>query len=113
MPVGGHCQGAIPEKKVKEIFHKLCLIVAKRVERSVFEYCWLFCLQTLHYEFGFGKQRLTRFFGEAAKAVEAFDAGAFSVEDMQTALKEDAKFECAFDWGDDEDAEEAEQLRIE
>lgn len=106
-------KGRYPKKKVKEIFHKLCLIVAKRVEKSVFEYCWLSCLQTLHYEFGFGRQRLTRFFGEAAKAVEAFDAGAYSVEDMQQALKDDAHFEFAIDWGDEDATKETERLRIE
>lgn len=100
--LGDIAKGRYPKAKVRDIFHTLCRIVAKRVEKAVFEYCWLFCLQTLHYEFGFGKQRLQRFFNEASKAVDAFDAGAFSIEDMRQVLKDDAKFECTFNWGDDD-----------
>lgn len=96
-------KGRFSKAKVKEIFHTLCRVVAKRVEKAVFEYCWLFCLQTLHYEFGFGQKRLLRFFNEASKAVDAFDSGAFSIEDMRQALKDDAKFECSFDWGNDDE----------
>lgn len=95
-------KGRFPKDKVKEIFHTLCRVVAKNVEKAVFEYCWLFCLQTLHYEFGFGQKRLQRFFDEASKAVDAFDVGAFSIDEMRQALKDDAKFECSFNWGDDE-----------
>lgn len=66
-------KGRFPKAKVKEIFHTLCRVVAKNVEKAVFEYCWLFCLQTLHAEFGFGQKRLQRFFDEASKAVDAVE----------------------------------------
>ena len=95
-------KGRYPKAKVLEIFHTFARVIAKNVEKAVFEYCWLFCLQTLHYEFGFGQKRLQRFFEEASKAVDAFDSGAFSIEDMRQALKDDAHFECSFDWGDEE-----------
>lgn len=95
-------KGRYPKSKVKDIIQTMCRIVGKEVEKNVFEYCWLFCLQTLHYEFGFGKVRLERFFNEAAKAVDAFDSGVFSIDDMRQALKDDAGFECSFNWGDDE-----------
>lgn len=95
-------KGRYPKSKVKDIIQTMCRIVGKEVEKNVFEYCWLFCLQTLHYEFGFGKVRLERFFNEAAKAVDAFDSGVFSIDDMRKAMKDDAGFECSFNWGDDE-----------
>lgn len=95
-------KGRYPKSKVKDIIQTMCRIVGKEVEKNVFEYCWLFCLQTLHYEFGFGRIRLERFFNEAAKAVDAFDSGVFSIDDMRQALKDDAGFECSFNWGDDE-----------
>ena len=95
-------KGRYPKSKVKDIIQTMCRIVGKEVEKNVFEYCWIFCLQTLHYEFGFGKVRLERFFNEAAKAVDAFDSGVFSIDDMRQALKDDAGFECSFNWGDDE-----------
>lgn len=95
-------KGRYPKSKVKDIIQTMCRIVGKEVEKNVFEYCWLFCLQTLHYEFGFGKVRLERFFNEAAKAVDAFDSGVSSIDDMRQALKDDAGFECSFNWGDDE-----------
>lgn len=98
-------KGRYNKGRVREIIDALCMIVAKRVEKAVFEYCWLFCLQTLHYEFGFGQKRLMRFFNESAKAVEAFDSGVFTTEDIRKALKEDAKFECSFDWGDEEEGD--------
>lgn len=95
-------KGRYPKAKVQEIFHTFAEVVCKNTEKAVFEYCWLFCLQTLHYEFGFGQKRLMRFFNEASKAVDAFDAGAFSIEDMRQVLSDDANFECSFNWGDDE-----------
>ena len=95
-------KGRYPKSKVKDIIQTMCRIVGKEVEKNVFEYCWLFCLQTLHYEFGFGRVRLERFFNEAAKAVDAFDSGVFSIDDMRQALKDDAGFECYFNWGEEE-----------
>lgn len=95
-------KGRYPKEKVKDIFQTMSRIVAKNVEKNVFEYCWLFCLQTLHYEFGFGQKRLERFFNESSKAVDAFDSGAFSIDDMRQALKDDACFECSFNWGEEE-----------
>lgn len=91
-------KGRFPKAKVKHIIEVFCRESARKAERNTFEFCWLFCLQTLAYEFGFGKDRLQRFFDEASKAVDAFDAGAYDLEDMRQSLK-DKKFECSFDLG--------------
>ena len=95
-------KGRYSKKRVEEMFRSAVETACKETERLVFEYAVLMCLQELHYEFGFGKVRLERFFNEAAKAVDAFDAGAFGIDDMRQALKDDAGFECSFNWGDDE-----------
>lgn len=97
---GDIAKGRFTKAKVKEIILEMNRVVAKNTQRKVFEWCWLFCLQTLAYEFGFGKDRLQRFFDEASKAVDAFDSGAFSIEDMRQVLK-DKKFECSFDLGEE------------
>lgn len=70
-------------------------------ERTVFEYCALQFLQELHYEFGFGKTRLSRFLDGFAEKIEAFDAGAYDLDDMRTALKEDTGIELKIDWKDE------------
>lgn len=46
-------KGRFPKAKVKEIFHTLCRVVAKNVEKAVFEYCWLFCAEKGHFPFDF------------------------------------------------------------
>ena len=98
--IGDIAKGRFPKAKVREIIEELCRIKGLDISRRVFEYSWLFALQTLHYEFGFGAKRLERFWSECAKAVDGFDAGAFTIEDMRQVIKEDAKFDPIINWGD-------------
>lgn len=67
-------------------------------QRFGFEIAMLQALQTLHYTAGFGAIRLNRFFEECCKAVEAFDARAYDMEDMKQALAQDAKFTYEIKW---------------
>lgn len=101
--VSDMAKGRYNKDRVRQIMETTCRVVAKDVEKKVFEYAWLFALQTLHYEFGFGKIRLERFFNESAKAIDAFDSNAFNIDDIYQALKDDAKFECSFNWGDEDE----------
>lgn len=66
---------------------------AKTAERVTTEYLVLHFCQTLHYAFGFGAVRLRRLVADLDEKLAAFDVGAYDVEDMRRALREDAKFE--------------------
>lgn len=92
-------KGRYSADRVKDIIHSVCQSVSQDVERAVFEYCALMFLQELHYEFGFGKKRLERFIGDFSEKALAFDAGAYDIEDMRNALKEDAGIEITMVWG--------------
>lgn len=100
--VSDMAKGRFDKVKIREIMTTLCREVAGDVEKTVFEYTLLQALQCLHYEFGFGAKRLQRFFEECCKTIEAFDRGAFDMEDMKQALAEDAKFDYEIKWGDDQ-----------
>ena len=68
---------------------------AKTAERVTTEYLVLHFCQTLHYVFGFGAVRLRRLVADLDEKLAAFDVGAYDVEDMRRALREDAKFEVS------------------
>lgn len=76
---------------------------AKTAERVTTEYLVLHFCQTLHYVFGFGAVRLRRLVADLDEKLAAFDVGAYDVEDMRKALKEDAKFEVSIWYRGDED----------
>lgn len=97
-------KGRYPKSKVKDIIQTMCRIVGKEVEKNVFEYCWLFCLQTLHYEFGFGSKRLHKLITGFSEKAKAFDCGAYDMEDLRSALKEDTGIELSITWCKDEKA---------
>ena len=52
----------------------------------------------MHYELGFGKQRLERYINDMAEQMAAFDAGAYDIDDMRQALIDDAKFDLELKW---------------
>lgn len=90
-------KGRYKKAKVKELIEIFMRASADEARKEMFEWCWLFACQTLHYEFGFEKDDLEKFFGESANAIDGFNAKTFTIEDIRKALKEDANFECRFD----------------
>lgn len=66
------------------------------------EFLLLHFAQVMHYELGFGKQRLERYINHLAEQMAAFDAGAYDIDDMRQALIDDAKFELELKWTEEE-----------
>ena len=61
-------------------------------------------LQELHYEFGFGNKRLQKLITGFSEKAVAFDSGAYDMEDLRSALKEDTGIELKITWCKDEKA---------
>ena len=76
--------------------------VMEIMERRVTEFLLLHFAQVMHYELGFGKQRLERYINDLAEQMAAFDAGAYDIDDMRQALIDDAKFELELKWTEEE-----------
>lgn len=91
-------KGRYNRQKVEEMFQTVSRSVAQDVERAAFEYCALMFLQSLHYDFGFGRKRLERFISDFSEKARAFDCGAYDVEDMRNALAEDTGVVVNMQW---------------
>lgn len=100
-------KGRYNREKVEDMFRKAMYGAANEAERFAFEFAILTALQTLHYDFGFGAKRLSRFVEAMQPQITAFDAGAYDMDDMRQALVDDArakldekaKFGLDFIWG--------------
>ena len=95
-------KGRYGKEKVMEIMKAAATEAAHDMERRVTEFLLLHFAQVMHYELGFGKQRLERYINHLAEQMAAFDAGAYDIDDMRQALKEDAKFELELKWTEEE-----------
>lgn len=95
-------KGRYNREKVREMFHTVYEAGYdqgyKEGQQFGFELALLQVLQALHYTAGFGATRLNRIFEECCKTVEAFDARAYTLEDIKKALAEDAKFGFDIRW---------------
>lgn len=97
-------KGRYNRKHVEEMFRSAVSAACKETERLVFEYAVLMCLQELHYEFGFGSKRLQKLITGFSEKAVAFDSGAYDMEDLRSALKEDTGIELSITWCKDEKA---------
>lgn len=97
-------KGRYSKKRVEEMFRSAVSAACKETERLVFEYSILMCLQELHYEFGFGNKRLQKLISGFSEKAMAFDSGAYDMEDLRNALKEDTGIELNITWCKDEKA---------
>ena len=91
-------KGRYNKKRVEEMFRSAVETACKETERLVFEYAVLMCLQELHYEFGFGSKRLQKLITGFSEKAKAFDCGAYDMEDLRSALKEDTGIELKITW---------------
>lgn len=97
-------KGRYNKKRVEEMFRSAVSAACKETERLVFEYAVLMCLQELHYEFGFGNKRLQKLITGFSEKAVAFDSGAYDMEDLRNALKEDTGIELSITWCKNEKA---------
>ena len=97
-------KGRYSKKRVEEMFRSAVSAACKETERLVFEYSILMCLQELHYEFGFGNKRLRKLITGFSEKAMAFDSGAYDMEDLRNALKEDTGIELNITWCKNEKA---------
>ena len=97
-------KGRYNKKRVEEMFRSAVSAACKETERLVFEYAVLMCLQELHYEFGFGNKRLQKLITGFSEKAMAFDSGAYDMDDLRSALKEDTVIELNITWCKDEKA---------
>lgn len=97
-------KGRYNKTRVEEMFRSAVSAACKETERLVFEYAVLMCLQELHYEFGFGNKRLQKLIIGFSEKAMAFDSGAYDMEDLRNALKEDTGIELKITWCKDEKA---------
>ena len=97
-------KGRYSKKLVEGMFRSAVETACKETERLVFEYAVLMCLQELHYEFGFGNKRLQKLITGFGEKAMAFDSGAYDMEDLRNALKEDTGIELSITWCKDEKA---------
>ena len=97
-------KGRYNKKRVEEMFKAAVIAACQETERLVFEYAVLMCLQELHYEFGFGNKRLQKLITGFSEKAKAFDCGAYDMEDLRSALKEDTGIELSITWCKDEKA---------
>ena len=95
-------KGRYGKEKVMEIMEAAATEAAHAMERRVTEFLLLHFAQVMHYELGFGKQRLERYINDLAEQMAAFDAGAYDIDDMRQALIDDAKFELELKWTEEE-----------
>lgn len=95
-------KGRYGKEKVMEIMEAAATEAAHTMERRVTEFLLLHFAQVMHYELGFGRQRLERYINDLAKQMAAFDAGAYDIDDMRQALIDDAKFELELKWTEEE-----------
>lgn len=95
-------KGRYSKSKVETIINKLCVDAAHDMERKVTEFLLLHFAQVMHYELGFGRQRLERYINHLAEQMAAFDVGAYDIDDMRQALIDDAKFELELKWTEEE-----------
>ena len=94
-------KGRYSKKQVEEIFRRVATEAALDAEKTAFECAILLSCQALHYDFGFGKKRLGRFAEKVQPMLDGFDARAYGMEDIREALRQDAKFELCFVYGDE------------
>lgn len=97
-------KGRYNKTRVEEMFRSAVSAACKETERLVFEYAVLMCLQELHYEFGFGSKRLQKLITGFSEKAKAFDCGAYDMDDLRNALKEDTGIELNITWCKDEKA---------
>lgn len=91
-------KGRYNKTRVEEMFRSAVSAACKETERLVFEYAVLMCLQELHYEFGFGNKRLQKLITGFSEKAMAFDSGAYDMDDLRNALKEDTGIELNITW---------------
>lgn len=94
--LGDIAKGRYSKSQVENIFKKAMTVAALESEHSAFEYAILTMCQVLHYEFGFGKTRLSRMVEKTQPMLDGFDAKAYDMDDMRQALREDAGFDLDF-----------------
>ena len=83
-------KGRYGKEKVMEIMEAATTEAAHDMERRVTEFLLLHFAQVMHYELGFGRQRLERYINHLAEQMAAFDVGAYDIDDMRQALMDDA-----------------------
>ena len=103
--IGNISKGRYGKEKVMEIMEAAATEAAHAMERRVTEFLLLHFAQVMHYELGFGKQRLERYINDLAEQMAAFDAGAYDIDDMRQALMDDADFELDVKWVEDRNNE--------
>lgn len=91
-------KGRYKKESVRAMIEECCMRAVRNSAERIFEFCFYISLQELHYNAGYDKDALDEYFAGCVDAVEAFYAGAYDLDDMKTALEQDAGFSGRFAW---------------
>lgn len=94
-------KGLFSAKQVREILERVYMSGYNDMKHHTFDVAVTTTLQTLHYDSGWGKVRLGRFFNNFSDQIEALDVGAYNLDESHQALKDDADFEFEIKWKED------------